>query len=125
MKNHADGKRLIVAYYTTVGLLFSELEGRSYGGGVLEILPSEVSKIMLPNIFDAKKVTDAEIDILFNKIDEFIRQNGSDNIEVLINELDNKILVEKIGLEINSVIELRKAWKKLQNRRLSRGRTAQ
>ncbi|HFZ7107559.1 TPA: N-6 DNA methylase [Streptococcus agalactiae] len=125
LKNHADGKRLIVAYYTTVGLLFSELEGRSYGGGVLEILPSEVSKIMLPNIFDAKKVTDAEIDILFNKIDEFIRQNGSDNIEVLINELDNKILVEKIGLEINSVIELRKAWKKLQNRRLSRGRTAQ
>lgn len=80
---------------------------------------------MLPNIFDAKKVTDAEIDILFNKIDEFIRQNGSDTIEVLINELDNKILVEKIGLEINSVIELRKAWKKLQNRRLSRGRTAQ
>lgn len=38
-----------LAYYKdAISFAFTEICGRSYGGGVLEILPSEMGKIMLP-----------------------------------------------------------------------------
>lgn len=123
LKNSTHGKRLILAYYTSIGFLFSELEGRSYGGGVLEILPSEVSTILLPNIFENHIISEEETEEYFQKIDMFIRENDSDNIEVLLNELDEMILINKIGLSHSVVLEIRNAWRKLQNRRLYRGKS--
>ena len=64
-RNKASGKRAVVAYYTSLSMLFAELEGRSYGGGVLEILPGEVGNIRLPNIFDENLVPESEIEHLF------------------------------------------------------------
>ena len=122
LKDSKNRLRLIVSYYTTIGLLFSELEGRSYGGGVLEILPSEVSKIMLPNIFENDFITNQEIEELFHKIDHYIRKNNNEFIKPLLDEVDKKILVEKIGISKKEITELRNAWNTLRNRRLSRGK---
>lgn len=122
LKDSKNRLRLIVSYYTTVGLLFSELEGRSYGGGVLEILPSEVSKVMLPNIFENQILTDQEIKELFHKIDQYIRSNGNERIESLLDDIDRRILVKGIGMSQREITELRNAWNILKNRRLSRGK---
>ena len=122
LKDSKNRLRLIVSYYTTVGLLFSELEGRSYGGGVLEILPSEVSKVMLPNIFENQILTDQEIKELFHKIDQYIRSNGNERIESLLDDIDRRILVKGIGMSKREITELRNAWNILKNRRLSRGK---
>lgn len=122
LKDSKNRLRLIVSYYTTVGLLFSELEGRSYGGGVLEILPSEVSKVMLPNIFENQILTDQEIKELFHKIDQYIRSNGNERIESLLDDIDKRILVKGIGMSQREITELRNAWNILKNRRLSRGK---
>ena len=75
LKKQSDFKKLIITSYTSVALLFTELEGRNYGGGVLEVLPSELSKVMLPNIFDNDLLTSEEIACLFDKIDQFVRKN--------------------------------------------------
>lgn len=122
LKNPQHKKRLIVAYYTTVGLLFSELEGRSYGGGVLEILPSEVSNIQLPNIFENDILSEEEVDKLFDKIDNHIRINGNDNIEILLDMVDSEVLINKLKISKEEVTNMREAWHTLKNRRLGRGR---
>lgn len=122
LKNPKHKKRLIVAYYTTVGLLFSELEGRSYGGGVLEILPSEVSNIQLPNIFENDIISEEEVEELFDKIDNHIRINGNDNIEMLLDNVDSEVLIKKLKLSEDEIADMRDAWNTLKNRRLGRGR---
>jgi hypothetical protein len=47
-------------------LLASELTGRSYGGGVLELMPSEANQLPLPEPV-------AELDDIFETVDERVR----------------------------------------------------
>lgn len=42
--------RLRNSYYNSISFAFTELCGRSYGGGVLEILPGEVGNIIIPKL---------------------------------------------------------------------------
>ena len=112
-------KKAVIAYYTSAALLFAELEGRSYGGGVLEILPGEVGNIRLPNIFDEGFITDEEVDDLFNTIDEYIRNN--DDIIGLLEITDRAILQDRFGFGENDVETFRNAWLTLRQRRLARG----
>jgi adenine-specific DNA methylase len=39
---------LVYGYYNALTALSAELEGRHYGGGVLELVPSEIEKLLLP-----------------------------------------------------------------------------
>lgn len=48
-KTGIDPKLAIIAYYNSIAFAFTELCGRSYGGGVLEILPKEVGNIHVLN----------------------------------------------------------------------------
>lgn len=118
LKKQSDFKKLIITSYTSVALLFTELEGRNYGGGVLEVLPSELSKVMLPNIFDNDLLTSEEIACLFDKIDQFVRKNKDKNIDSLIEEIDKSILIDKLKMPQQIVFELNNAWKFLQNKRI-------
>lgn len=111
-------KRAVVAYYTSISMVFSELEGRSYGAGVLEILPREAENILLPDIFTNELVSDKEINDLFSFIDQYIRVH--DDIKDLLEIVDKKILIESIGIPENEVMEYRNAWLRLRNRRLKR-----
>ena len=118
LKKQDNFKKLMIASYTSVALLFTELEGRNYGGGVLEVLPSELSKVMLPNIFDNDLPTNKEVDHLFNKIDNFVRTNEDKKIDLLIEEIDNFILIDKLQMPKQIVFEINKSWKTLQNKRI-------
>jgi adenine-specific DNA-methyltransferase len=48
MKEDYDLNSLIFSFYNTLTLLMSEIEGRYYGGGVLELIPSEFKKLPIP-----------------------------------------------------------------------------
>jgi len=48
VKKGTNKKAFIACYYNSLSLAFSEIVGRSYGGGVLELMPSEAGKILLP-----------------------------------------------------------------------------
>jgi len=41
---------LIAGFHNSLTILTSELEGRSYGGGVLELVPSEIARLTVPMV---------------------------------------------------------------------------
>lgn len=111
-----DVKRVVLSYYNSISFAFTELCGRSYGGGVLEILPGEVGEIMVPKL-DA--VPDETVDSVLMEIDAIIRKN--DDIESVLDIVDKRIIEEYLGISQDFCSEARDIWKKLQSRRLGRG----
>lgn len=110
-----DHQLVQLSYYNSISFAFTEICGRSYGGGVLEILPSELSKVVLPIISEIdQKVKDD----LLKFIDQNIREK--DDIEKVLDVIDQKILVDIIGISSLECNKFRKIWKKLQARRLGR-----
>ena len=116
-------KRFLIAYYNSIGLAFTELEGRSYGGGVLEILPGELEKMMFVNVFDESVISDQEIEIMFCEIDRLLRNSTNDDIIDVIDYMDNYLLIDKMKFENEDLTKFRHIWLKLRDRRLSRGKT--
>jgi len=110
-----DPENVLLAYYNSISFAFTEICGRSYGGGVLEILPGEVGNIMLPRIenINVAKRTD-----LLEKIDIMIRNN--DDIEKVLDIVDQEVLVNILGIDNKWCEKCRIIWKKLQGRRLGR-----
>ncbi|WP_459202075.1 Eco57I restriction-modification methylase domain-containing protein [Methanococcus sp. CF] len=108
-------EKMLLSYYNSITFAFTEIKGRSYGGGVLEILPGEVGEVILPNLQDMAM---SDVRSLIDKIDCHIRNNK--NIESLLDELDEKILVNHLGIEKDVVLSFRTVWKKLMKRRHGR-----
>lgn len=114
-KEGIDRDKVLLSYYNSITFAFTEFEGRSYGGGVLEILPGEVEKIYLPNL---QNLNDELTHALIKKIDNAIRNN--EDIEKTLDEVDEEVLVNYLGIEKDIVKSFRVIWKKLMNRRLNR-----
>jgi len=114
IKENVEIKALTASYYNSLSFAFAEICGRSHGGGVLELMPNEVERILLPY-----NENNAE---LLPVIDKMIREKK--NISELLKITNEKILKENFGLT-DSEIELADGiWKKLSNRRLNRGKKA-
>src|SRR5262249_55409336 len=45
---------LVAVFHNSLTILSSEIEGRTYGGGVLELIPSEISRLIVP-LVESKK----------------------------------------------------------------------
>lgn len=118
-KEGMDRNKILLSYYNSITFAFTEIEGRSYGGGVLEILPGEVEKVQLPNLqtMDSNVVNE-----LLGKIDRVIRDNI--NIEQVLDEVDRRVLHEFIGIDEETIKTFRLIWKKLMNRRLNRKKSS-
>lgn len=106
---------VLLSYYNSISMTFTEINGRSYGGGVLEILPSEVGEIYLPIIDNINNTLLLET---LKKVDDLFRQGTP--IEVVMDLIDRVILIDMLGISDKTCKEFRNIWKKLQNRRLSR-----
>jgi hypothetical protein len=84
----------------------AELEGRHYGGGVLELVPSEIERLLVPTV----KATPSELsaaDQKFRKI--------KDDSEFLLNQ--DSIVLSRLGLPKQDQEMLHSAWVKLRDRR--------
>jgi adenine-specific DNA-methyltransferase len=113
--NGVVAENILLSYYNSVSFAFSEICGRSYGGGVLEILPGEMGNILVP-ITNGIDVTLR--DDLLRQIDGIIR--GGDDVELVLNLVDRKLLIETLGIDAETCLQCRVIWKKLQSRRLKR-----
>ncbi len=103
-------RALTASYYNSLSLAFAEICGRSHGGGVLELMPNEAEKILLPY-----NQSNGE---LLDTVDSMIR-NKRDISEIL--ELTNKrILKDNFGLSSNDIKIAESIWEKLSKRRLGR-----
>ena len=110
-----DAENVLLSYYNSISFAFTEICGRSYGGGVLEILPGEMGNILVPKI---DKIDLALRQELLAQVDEIVRRN--DNIELALDLVDKKLLVEVLGIEAELCEQCRNIWKKMQGRRLKR-----
>ena len=110
LKKNANLKALTGSFYNSLSLAFSEISGRSYGGGVLELMPSEVEKIVLPYPLE-----NAE---LLKWLDKNMRDK--EGIETILEQTNNVILKEGYGLSDKEISLATSIWKKLSNRRLNR-----
>lgn len=111
-----DAELLLLSYYNSISFAFTEICGRSYGGGVLEILPGEMGNIMLPVI---KNFPDDKKKQLLNNIDTVVREGG--NIEEVLQLVDEEVIIKHMGIERKLCEICGNIWKKLQKRRLGRG----
>lgn len=111
-----EPERVILSYYNSISFAFTEICGRSYGGGVLEILPGEVGNILVP-VLD--NVPMEKVKEILKKVDEIVRRDKS--IELALDLVDNEILVNGLGIEADICANARQIWKKMQRRRLKRG----
>lgn len=111
-----EPERVILSYYNSISFAFTEICGRSYGGGVLEILPGEVGNILVP-VLD--NVPMDKIKEIVKKVDEIVRRD--ENIELALDLVDNEVLVSIVGIEADICANARQIWKKMQHRRLKRG----
>lgn len=118
MKFNSDVKpeNILLAYYNSISFAFTEICGRSYGGGVLEILPGEMGNIMLPKLND---IDEEACRSLLKRIDAIVRED--DDIEKALDIVDKEILVDVLGIETEWCEKCRAIWKKMQKRRLGRG----
>ena len=114
--NDIEPERIVLSYYNSISFAFTEICGRSYGGGVLEILPGEVGNVLVP-ILDCVPIEKVK-EILY-QVDEIVR-NG-ENIEKALDLVDNSILGEYLHVNEETCSMARGIWKKMQHRRLKRG----
>lgn len=96
---------LIYCFLNSLTALSAELEGRHYGGGVLELVPSEIEKLLLP--------IPGKIRPNLNKLDAMVRKSSA--ADVL--ERQNGVVLGALGLSKTQQGDLLSAWLRLKNRR--------
>jgi len=112
LRPNIDIKALTASYYNSLSLAFTEVSGRSHGGGVLELMPNEAENILLP--YHQENVS------LLSQIDELIR-NKTDIEDVL--KITNQVILKAHYNFSDEEIDLsHNIWKKLSFRRLNRGK---
>jgi adenine-specific DNA-methyltransferase len=104
-----DPRKITAAFLNSLTFAFSEVTGRSYGGGVQTFEPSEAERLPLP--LQGAENLDIE------KIDTLLREN---NIEAVLDITDSVLLVDGLGLSKKKVRVLRGIWEKLRDRRINR-----
>jgi adenine-specific DNA methylase len=102
-----DAGWLAAASMNSVTFAFSEIRGRSYGGGVLELEPNEADGLPFPR---------PGVELPLADLDLWARRKEADQI---IDEVDRLVLAD-CELTATEITAVRAIWRKLSNRRLAR-----
>ncbi len=105
---------LAAGFFNSLTMLSAELAGRSYGGGVLKLEPSEAEALLLPNL--SSRLVD-----LLPAIDNAIRAR---DLKAACDLVDPVVLIDGLGLSEDEVAELRAGRERLRQRRRRRGKAA-
>jgi adenine-specific DNA-methyltransferase len=103
---HGSPESLVHGFLNSLTCLTAELEGRHYGGGVLELVPSEIERLLVP-------ARTADVNELAAADHRF--RTGPDP-EALLAEQD-KLVLRPSGLSDGDCSILHEAWNKLRKRR--------
>lgn len=97
------------AFHNAFTFLCAEVFGRSYGGGVLELEPTEAERLLIPTPAAAAPIRD---------VDQALRAG---DLEAVIS-LGNLSLTRSCGLTHEDLATVRSGWERLRDRRLRRNR---
>lgn len=107
--NGIGARTVAASFLNSLTFAFTEVVGRSYGGGVLELEPREAEKLPLP-------LQNADsLDLL--QLNKMLLCSG---IEEVLDVTDRVLLVQGLGLTSEEVRKLRQIWWKLRDRRMNR-----
>ena len=105
-----EPQKVIPNTYTFLTGASAEIEGRSYGGGILALEPTEAERLLVP-----AQLTDA---MTIGECDELIRAG---RLEELLMENSLRVLVNGVGLSRQDCDTLQEIWNKMGKRRRGRG----
>jgi len=97
------------AFLNSMTFAFSEVLGRSYGGGVLELEPKEAEDLPVP--------FSENVQLDYKEIDKLV---STGNIEAVLDITDKVLLKDMLGLSNKEIKMLRGIWVKMRNRRTER-----
>ena len=100
-----SAENLVCSFLNPLTAITAELEGRFYGGGVLELVPSEINKLYIPIV--------EGLDHKTHEINELIKEG---NIEEVMRQ-QGEIILTKLGFTEKDNENLLNIWKKLRDRR--------
>ncbi len=101
---------LVAGFVNSLTLVSAELEGRHYGGGVLELVPSEIERLPVPKLPGDPRSRLADLD-------ERVRA-GCDPLALI--ERQDAAVLGACGIETADARLLRDAWNALRARRQRR-----
>lgn len=107
---NVNKKAFIASYYNSLSFVFAEILGRNFGGGCLELMPSEVEDILLPY-----REENAEF---FDELNYMVRNKRP--MEEILNYADNLILRKNAGFTEKEIKLCRSIWHKLVAHRKNR-----
>lgn len=109
LRNGTPARTVAAAFLNSLTFAFSEVIGRSYGGGVLELEPNEAEQLPLA-LLQADKLD-------LNELDRLLR---ADKIDSALDMNDEVLLRNALGLSSCDTKLLRTIWQKLRDRRINR-----
>jgi len=109
LRNGVPARTVAAAFLNSLTFAFSEVMGRSYGGGVLELEPNEAEKLPLP-LMGADTLD-------LDELDKLLREG---NIYAVLDITDEVLLRKGIDLSMEETRLLRTIWQKLRDRRINR-----
>jgi hypothetical protein len=100
--------------HSSLALLSLEIEGRSYGGGILKLEPTEMRHARVA-LADGRAANSA-----MAQADALLRAEQYDDAVMLV---DQTLLEGELGWSRERVTLLQSAWRRLRARRMGRART--
>lgn len=104
-------ERVIANTYTWLTAASAEIEGRSYGGGVLELEPTEAERLLMPaKLNGAMPLAECDRLTRAGRLDDVLEENA------------RIVLMGHMGLSQADCHLLRDIWTKMRDRRMARRR---
>ncbi len=100
-----SAEKLVACFINGLTALSAELEGRHYGGGVLELVPSEIEKLVLP--------MPSKANVNLKELDKKIRIESAHAVL----EENSRVVLGGLGLSRAKQDCMLDGWKRLRNRR--------
>jgi len=116
LRDGVPAELVVLSFLTSLTLLSLEIEGRSYGGGVLKWEPRELDRVLLA----CPRMPPARLADLARQVDLLLRQK---EYEGAVELADQKLLIEGLGLNSADLKQLRSARQRLLTRRTDRSRS--
>lgn len=98
-------EKLVYCFLNALTALSAELEGRHYGGGVIELVPSEIEKLLVPLPNGLRP-----------RVHQLDKQVRRESIRVVLEQQSKHVLGE-LGVSHAEQEQLLGAWLRLKNRR--------
>lgn len=111
VRDSESSQALAAGFLNSLTLLSAELIGRSYGGGVLKLEPTEAEALLLPPL--------APTEAHLGEVDQLLRH---DDLDAVLDLVDPLVLGDGLGLRPGEIQALRSGAERLRARRRARGR---